>query len=224
MKKITSAIMVVLALVAVIPSANANIASKEYVDDMDSEWIFGGAPMKPSAQQQFISNGGVIGYVDSGLSGKMDAMTVDATPTENSTNLVTSGGVYDAVESAKNTAVGMKQTSNSFLVTDSNGNVSTANGGFITNDKISSSAAIEMGKIALPTPPQNCDTYGCILMRYNGKYVWELVSRDTNETISDAGGVNASPTSTTTYTNIANPASCQMSGGVWDGTSCEVIK
>ena len=238
MKKITSVFVIMLFMPFV---ANAQIASKQYVDERDNIIMVGSANADAetiaAAVTTLENGGGIIGLaefvndVDSDitdildhLDGKMDAMTVDATPTENSTNLVTSGGVYDAVESAKNTAVGMKQTSNSFLVTDSNGNVSTANGGFITNDKISSSAAIEMGKIALPTPPQNCDTYGCILMRYNGKYVWELVSRDTNETISDAGGVNASPTSTTTYTNIANPASCQMSGGVWDGTSCEVIK
>ena len=39
-------------------------------------------------------------YVDDGLSGKQATLTFDAAPTQNSTNPVTSGGVYTAIQSA----------------------------------------------------------------------------------------------------------------------------
>lgn len=37
-------------------------------------------------------------YVDTGLSGKQNTLTFDTTPTENSTNPVTSGGVKSALD------------------------------------------------------------------------------------------------------------------------------
>lgn len=279
MKKITSVFVIMLFMPFV---ANAQIASKQYVDERDNIIMVGSANADAetiaAAVTTLENGGGIIGLaefvndvdsdikdivihldgIDESLDGKMDTTTIDATPTANSTNLVSSGGVYDALDGKMDAmtvdslptenstnlvssggvfgvfapvadkldkAVGTKQDDrNAILVTDNSGVVKTATGGYITNDKISSSAAIEMGKIALPTPPQNCDTYGCVLMRYNGKYVWELVSRDTNETISDAGGVNVTPTATTSTLDYVEPASCITAGGSVghsDGSSCE---
>ena len=183
-RKTQISLLAVLALIAIAPSANAQIASKEYVDDE--------------------------------LAGKMNTMTVDATPTDDSTNLVTSGGVYDAIAAATyddtvlagrvtaaegdidtiegrmNDFAGAghtmehalyalaiddsNQMSDSILVTSDNGQI-------ITVQKLNLKA------LNFPTPPAACAAQGCMLMFYNNQYVWELVARENNETISTTGSV-----------------------------------
>ena len=173
MKITTITITMALALITIMPNARAEIASKAYVDDQDTYFLFGGEPLDPKYEGDLIEIGGIYGAISN-----------------------TSQEVRQ-ISTAMTHAVGKEQLSsksNALMVTDSGGNISTATGGYITDGNINPSAAIQLGKLAMPTPPQICETKGCMLMYYNGKYVWEVVERDTSETISTAGYVTATAT------------------------------
>ena len=172
MKITTITITMALALITIMPNARAEIASKAYVDDQDTYFLFGGEPLDPKYEGHLIESGGIYGVISD------------------------TRQVVGEISTAMTHAVGKEQLSksNALMVTDSGGNISTATGGYITDGNINPSAAIQLGKLAMPTPPQICETKGCMLMYYNGKYVWEVVERDTSETISTAGYVTATAT------------------------------
>ncbi len=143
--------------------------------------------------------------------GTVTYTAIDSTPTENSTNLVTSGGVADAIEAAiptidstptanstnlitsgavadigSNAIAIEQQQPDSFFFINSDGDVRTVSG--IAPQYLQ--GGIGLNLLRLPSPPSSCSTNGCMLMFYNNQYVWEPVGRDTNETISTSGAVN----------------------------------
>lgn len=251
--KITPAVTMALTIIAIAPSARAEIASRAYVDQglsgkMNTMTV-DSTPTSESAN--LVSSGGVAAAIASAvsnvdLSSKQDKLGggndagkvvvagstagtvsytgIDTTPTESSTNLITSGALYNlgqmiatgatdvetgdtysiGVENEKslmiNTVANKLQTANGALLTDASGNVVVQTGAYLDNSKIKSDAAIEMGKIALPTPPSACEDAGCMLMYAKGKYTWEVITRDTNETVTivAANAVNATTTTTST--------------------------
>lgn len=89
---------------------------------------------------------------------------------------------------------GNNRFDNAIVVTDGDGYVTMATGGVLTDTNINHNANIQLGKLAFPTPGPECSNNGCMLMFYNGKYVWELVARDSGETVSETGAVNATAT------------------------------
>ena len=180
-RKITTSILTALALIAVVPNARAEIASKAYVDERDNVLLFGTATPDSETLAEYEENGGIVGAID----GKVNSDDVESII----------GNYFDDVVHVE------QEAENAIIVTDANGNMSTATGGYITNAKISSSADIELGKLHFPTPPSTCSTTGCMLMFYNNQYVWEPVTRDTNETIATTGAVSATATATTTTTS-----------------------
>ena len=118
-------------------------------------------------------------YVDNQVATKMDAVTIDEEVTAESTNLVTSGAVYDGLSKAL--AIG-EHTPNMILATDSDGDV-------VGTDKI------ELGKIKMPDAPQRVCANGCMLMVYYRDnrmvYAWEPIARENNE--NDYQGLNYTP-------------------------------
>ena len=187
--KITPAIMIGLALIAIAPNARAEIASKAYVDEKENVLLYNTANPSSTTVESF--NDRVSDY--GSLAGMLETMSQYA-----------DDGFMDELQNRAYSGVNTYQEdSNAIIVTNSDGRVAKATGGYITNDKISSSAAIEMGKIAFPTPPASCSTKGCMLMFYNNQYVWEPVTRDTDESIATTGAVNATATTTTVTINEA---------------------
>ncbi len=186
----------VIALIAIAPNARAEIASKAYVDVRDKYIISGTTDISgrdfDDALNTLENNGGLVGIAASA----------------------------NQFEYEKEYIPTIQQgTENALVVTDDEGNVQLATGGYITNDKVSSSANIELGKLQFPTPPASCSTKGCMLMFYNNQYVWESVTRDTNETIATTGAVSATATQTQTNSINIRPLTCN--GGDWDGTRCK---
>ena len=192
--------------------ARADIASKAYVDDRDKIIIYGTA--NPTQDQEsewedWSGGDGVLGAMrdidDVAYTNLMNAIYGADSPTEQQLNdwgsLSDDNGVLGAIQGLDDekadigdleNAVGVAQSVHSgLLVTDSSGNVQVASEGFIQNQHISDSADIELGKLQFPEPAQACETKGCMLMYYDGKYVWEVVTRDTNESISTTGYVDA---------------------------------
>ena len=202
-KKITTVILTGLTLITIAPNARAEIASKQYVDDQTAIMVWGefaDAHLEDgdSPTERLYDYGGIDGMLDT---------------------LETTEDVADrALEAAEQSVSVTGQTYDGFLISDG-GDVKIATGGYITNAKVASNAAIEMGKIALPTPPAVCETSGCMLMYYDGKYVWESVTRNTNESISTTGYVNATATSTSTSNRDIHTAGC-LEGEIWNGDSC----
>ena len=92
-----------------------------------------------------------------------------------------------------NTVAMTQSEANAFLMTGREANVVTGTGGVIKNEHINRYANIQLGKLEMPTPGNDCTTKGCVLMFYNNKYVWEVIGRDTNESISTTGYVDATP-------------------------------
>ncbi len=203
--KITPAIMIGLALIAIAPNARAEIASKAYVDDRDKILLFGTTDPQILDEEGYSSmaeNGDVVGAIQSWVydQGYYDG---DSLSWELDDAINKNQGVNDAI-----------------LVTDNTGNVKLATGGYINNAKVASNAAIEMGKIAFPTPPAICETSGCMLMYYGGRYVWETVTRDNNETISTTGSVSATATTgITTGNSNVKPVECAFDEGDWDSST-----
>ena len=318
-RKITSAIITALALIAVAPNARAEIASKDYVDEQKSALITGDtsawdvpdgvteAEVIQTAEEQGLA--GILVFADSQLQdhgehiedleteieGKMDTMTVDSTPTANSTNLVTSGGVAAAIASAvSNVDLSTKQdklgggndagkvvtatgtagtvsytgidttpTANSTNLVSSGG-VATAlsdkapvsrmdnfvgqnrtmeeavynvannavrktgqmsNRILVTgnNGSVATAEKLQLAALNFPTPPADCTTKGCMLMFYNGQYVWEPVTRDSGETISTTGSISATQTTPgVTMSVVAGSGEyvCDGPGSAVSGTTC----
>jgi hypothetical protein len=209
--------MMVIALIAIAPNARAEIASKAYVDDTAKELIFG--TTNPSSNDATFYEHGIDNNIVGGIRVIADTMAE----------------MGSGVKASGNRANGM-------LVTDDDGDIQIATGGYITNNNISSSASIDLGKLHMPTPPASCATKGCMLMFYhdshdNPAYVWEPVTRDTNETIAGDGRVTASSSSANdarlydvnTTVNYDGPnsdiaeekADCEASGGTWSsGKGC----
>lgn len=151
--------------------------------------------------------------------GSVDYTAIDATPTADSNNLVTSGGVASAIASAVSSAIyddtalagrvsqvedGMysavsaaSQPQSGILISD-NGSVKITNGGYVEDQNIKTTANIQMGKIAFPTPQAACETAGCMLMYVDGQYTWEEITRDSGESVSvvAANAVDATATGT----------------------------
>ena len=180
--KITPVIMMALVLIAIAPNARAEIASKAYVDDQNNTIIFGTTEPDEADVERLADHGGVFEYIRS----------TAETATE----------AYEKADSVPNRAVGLNQTGKSGLFIAKNAGVRGASGGVIDDSLVSSSAAIQLGKLGFPTPGAECATRGCMLMFYNGQYVWEVVTRDTNETIATTGAVSATPTTGTTVTEV----------------------
>lgn len=166
--KTTTAILIGLTLIAIAPTTRAEIASKAYVDERNNTLIFGTTEPDSGMVQSVEQNGGIVGGVTY-LEQKAQEMEV-------------------ALENKVDTQQGLASAT---LVTGADGKVSLATGGYIRNNDISHFANIELGKLAMPLPGNDCETNGCMLMYYNGKYVWELITRDTNEGIETSGSVNA---------------------------------
>jgi len=138
-----------------------------------------------------------IGKLENKVDGK--AASSDVTAITNRLNDVMDNTMEDVIQYVGTKALRFDQGSaaaNAIAVTDNNGDVRFATGGVITDDKISSSANIELGKLHFPTPGSDCETKGCTLMYYDGKYVWEVIRRGTNESVSTTGYVSATPTAT----------------------------
>ena len=200
--KITPAIMMALSLFAIASNARAEIASKQYVDEKGNLLIFGEADPKPSEISNLEEQGGV-----SGLLSTMN---------------------NDVIELNRNSISTNQNTTNGIVVTDDDGEIKIATGGYVTNSVISSNANIDLNKLHLPTPPSACNTRGCMLMFYNNQYVWEPVTRDNNETISTTGSVrtnNMDTNNSATLNSITHigeevdPHGCP-DGYEWDGTEC----
>ena len=170
MKTIT-AILSALALIVLAPAANAEIASKAYVDDQDKLLLFGTTTPNPKYEEEFWDSGAVYGVMG-GISERV-------------------GGVENALTHAVYVEQGGNNKRNALMVTNGSGIVSLATGGYLTDGNINPSANIQLGKMLLPTPGAACETRGCMLMYYNGQYVWEAISRETNETVSTTGAVSA---------------------------------
>ena len=237
MKKITVALLSIMTLVAFVPNVHAQIASKAYVDQQDElkqdilgdgqdetgvvfatgtagEVEYIGIDDEPEEDSEnLISSGGVytaINDLGSALEEALDEK--DEFPTQNSTNLVESGGVFNAVvinagdiANVASASVAKEQYVNdAFVKTDGSGNVTLVTGGVVSDADVNSAAAIQLGKLAFPTPSSECNTRGCMLMFYDGKYVWEVVARNTNETPSTAAGyVTATATTNTSSESSA---------------------
>lgn len=76
-------------------AAKANVASP----------VFTGRPQAPTAAKGTATlQLATTAFVQNAIDDKQDTLTFDAAPTENSTNPVTSGGVYTALEDAKDAA------------------------------------------------------------------------------------------------------------------------
>lgn len=60
-------------------------------------------------------------YVDDGLSGKQATLTFDSTPTQNSTNPVTSGGLYDEINPLKSAIIDTASIDNAGLISYKHG-------------------------------------------------------------------------------------------------------
>jgi hypothetical protein len=200
--KITPAIMMAMALITIAPNARAEIASKAYVDEQGG-LLLHGQPGQLTANdlRDLSENGGISGMLDNYVLSEQ----LDHYPLREETMALSD------------------QSADAIVVTDSEGQVKLATGAPINNAKISSDAGIELGKLAFPTPPTICETKGCMLMYYDGKYVWETVTRDTGETIATTGYVSATPVATTTTMRDVNEAidpqeACEASGGHWNST------
>lgn len=170
--------------------AHAEIASKAYVDDSDKIMIYGTNNPNADDVSDITNAGGVKGYVDSLGDDLFNENDGAITELQN-----TIGDIQNDVSDLQ-TGVGDAITVNQslqggFLATDQSGVVNVVTGSFISNDYIAPDAEIALGKLKLPTPPQACSTRGCMLMFYNNQYIWEPVTRDNNETIANAGGVDA---------------------------------
>ena len=193
--KTTTAILIGLTLIAIAPTTRAEIASKAYVDERNNTLIFGTTEPDSELVQALDMDGGVVGEID--LIVSKVKRKVD-----------TQQGLADAT-----------------LVTGGAGTVSLATGGYIHNNDINNYANIELGKLAMPLPGNDCETNGCMLMYYNGKYVWELITRDTNEGIETSGSVNATATGNPAIiTPVNEPCSsdldCPAGGYMCNGGVC----
>lgn len=157
MKKITSLFVLITMLPFV---ANAEIASKAYVDGQTNMVVFGDKNWddEDGTAEEWLSD---VGGVKTALENLSETLPV--------------------VEKAIKNKQGL---GDAFIVTDTNGNVGLTD-------------QVELSKLHFPTPPAMCETKGCMLMYYNGKYVWETVTRDDTENISTTGAVNATNTKIT---------------------------
>lgn len=218
MKKTATAILMGLSLVAITPNANAQIASQAYVDQQDSAILNGTGTTQEKSTM--YTNLGINDSMVTQVDGMVEVVGVNSL-------LATLANSSASASDLDKTVGRAYQAGNGILVTDNDGKVSVATGGYITNNKVSSSAAIEMGKIAFPAAPASCNTTGCMLMYYNGQYTWESIARDTSETVSvvSANAVSATATATSTNTVAVNPASCQRNGGTWNESTgqCDVV-
>ena len=185
MKKILPIFMMMFMMPFV---ANAQIASKAYVDEQDNTIIYGNANPDADDVSAIEDAGGVKGYIDSFASDLFDPNNgIIPRIGEGITDL--QGDVSD-IQTALGDAVSVNQSSDGFLVSD-NGSVGIITGNFI-DDNMIINEGISLGKLVLPDIPAACSATGgsCSLMYVGGTgFVWEVVARNTGESAPTAGAV-----------------------------------
>ena len=245
MRKITVTIMAILGMTVFVSDVRAEIASKAYVDETkeqimmgDNDWVAAaeaqgydvdgtrqtveavgvvGTLMEVGAVFQEVQNSvsdlqDTVGDENSGLVADVSDLQDDVSDLQD--------GVVNGLSGAVNLDQGDNRA-NGALLTNSNGSVVVENGAYVTNAKITSDANIELGKLHFPTPPATCSTRGCMLMFYNGQYIWEPVTRDTQETVATTGAVTATAVATSSNTDSAVGALCPPGYG-WNGDRCDL--
>ena len=217
--------MIGLALIAIAPNARAEIASKAYVDEQDNNIIFGREDIVGFGYEnmdELVESGGVMGRVqsteqsveelnssveelnssveelNSSISSRVEDISSEIESVRSSTDSFV--GDIENINSDLEQRVKTKQNlNNAFLVTTGNGDVKLTQ-------------KVNLSHLAFPTPPASCSTKGCMLMFYNNNYVWEPVTRDTNETIATTGAVSAA-TSKIDTGGTTIPANCSQADG-----------
>ena len=182
-RKITTSILTAVALITLVPGARANIASKAYVDDRDKILIYGTATPSESQLEHFDDYGGSVQRL------------FDHAVSEANTS-------YNEAINIGESAVSEGSQEQDGFVTAKSGRIKIASGGIVNDASVSSTAGIQLGKLAFPTPPATCSTRGCMLMFYNNQYIWEPVTREINETVATTGAISATPSTGTTVTEV----------------------
>ena len=215
MRMTTTSILMALTLVAGMSAANAQIASKQYVDDRETAVLTGsGTEQEKTAIYQDAE---ITSSELEGASTMVDTIGV--------TGAVAGMGsainkLYSAVDDKVNTT---QSVYNAIMVTDNSGNVGMQTGNFINDDFIQS-AGVSLDKLILPSVPAACSATGgsCVLMYVGGTgYVWEVVSRDSNETISTTGSVTG--TSTGIHPDFTAATGSSGAGVVISFPSCTTV-
>ena len=210
MKKITSLFILMTMLPFV---ANAEIASKAYVDEQDDNLIFGGRDITDGFEhvafdtmEDFIDNGGVVGFVDQAY-GKFSQRISDGTE-----------AIWDVVGDDPHTGL-RGEVRNKVDKPGSSKGVAYSNGeGEVYYDNSFNSEYIGDGGIAwksinLPTPPAACAGTGgsCVLMFVGNdnpaqqKISWEIITRaPTGDAPSTTGAVTTGQYSTNTIGSAFN--------------------
>ena len=118
------------------------------------------------------------------------------TPSNVSKDLLSNGG--GVVNMLQKSVALKKQWPDGVLTTSDNGDVMIAK-------------QLNLSKLLLPTPVADCETNGCLLMYRDGRYVWEVIGRDTNETISMTGAVADDSSEARAF---ASPSTCVKTKGM----------